>query len=395
MENFESNDENQSEGIIITDVDGVILNVNIPFTKITGFSRDEAIGSTPKILKSGKHSNEFYKSMWNSILNDGLWHGHIWNKKKNGQIYLECLTITAIKGTMETQYYLATLQDVSNCASDIDTCCSENNNRTPIIKKKFNEQDMIHAIHHEEFTLDYQPLLHISTKKLYGIEALVRWQHPKLGLIPPKDFIPFAEKTGIIIPLGEWVLENALNEMSKMNQHRIMDFKLLVNISVKQLEESSFVDMIKYLLTKTNVRPEYIELEITESILLEPTKKILEIMSELKEMGIRFSLDDFGTNHSSLQYLRYFPFDTIKIDQTFIHDIDKDIINSTIVEGIIYIGKKLGINIVAEGVESTEQIIYLREKTCDIIQGYLYSKPLPSKELSQFMHNKHNIKDIL
>ena len=380
--------DSELEGIVITNENGEILNVNEIFRKITGYTSQEVIGKNPRILKSGKHDNAFYKNMWDLVRSEGYWHGYIWNKRKNGEIYLECLTINSINSMTGTKYYIATFKEAANCESEIDSCSKEQKKSESLRNTYFiTENELHYAIEKKEFIIHYQPLLSIRDKRYYGIEALLRWNHPVYGLISPMEFIPLAETTGLIIPLTKWLMEKSIAEIKVLHQQGFRDLKILINISVKHFQEANFIEMLRYVLEKNNLEPNFLELEITESIFLQPTNKIIKKMKELKNLGIRLSIDDFGTGYSSLQYLRYFPFDSLKIDKTFLQGVNKDKVNKVIVESIIRMGKSLNMNIIAEGVETEQQAFFLEKKRCDIIQGYLLSRPLILNELINFLTN--------
>jgi diguanylate cyclase (GGDEF)-like protein/PAS domain S-box-containing protein len=249
------------------------------------------------------------------------------------------------------------------------------------------EKQFKNALEKKEFILYYQPQIDIRTNEIYGFEALVRWQNEKLGLVPPLSFISIAEETGFIIPLGEWILESACSFAVELNRRMNSQYKISINISVIQILQDNFCQMIMNIIDKTKLTPHLLELEITESIIMESPDLVIEKLQFLKEKGISIALDDFGTGYSSLGYLRNLPINTLKIDKMFIDDIIGDTTKSIITDSIIDLGHKIGVTIVSEGVETEEQLHYLKNNNCDIIQGYFYSKPVPGEQLDSFIKN--------
>jgi len=252
-----------------------------------------------------------------------------------------------------------------------------------------NESNLYKAIKNEEFILLFQPQINLKDNKLIGFEALIRWNSPDKGVLAPYKFIPIAEETNLIIPLGQWIIEETCKQNKKWHD---MGYKLTcaVNISAKQFVKSNLVNIIKTVLKKTNLKPEYLELELTETILMENIDKTLTILNELKKMGVKVSIDDFGTGYSSLSYLKKFPIDTLKIDQSFISTIreSKDDQSATIANIVIDLGHKLGMNVIAEGVETKEQVDFLKKYACDKIQGYIISEPVNEIEFNLLLNKE-------
>jgi len=246
------------------------------------------------------------------------------------------------------------------------------------------EKNLKGALARNEFSLFYQPQIDVKTKEIIGFEALLRWNSPKLGMVPPLSFINVAEETGYIINLGEWILETACNYVMNIINKKGKEFIISVNISVIQIVQDNFVDVIINVLKKSNLKPSLLELEITESIIMDSRDTIIDKLYKLREIGVRIAIDDFGTGYSSLAYLRKIPITTLKIDKLFIDDIT-NAENSLVTDSIIALGHQMGLNIVAEGVESYEQLDYLERHDCDIIQGYLFSKPLSIVDLEKFL----------
>jgi diguanylate cyclase (GGDEF)-like protein/PAS domain S-box-containing protein len=536
------------EAMVITDVNTVILRVNKNFAEITGYSPEELVGRKMNLFKSDRHSNDFYALMWKSIHEKGSWQGEIWDKRKNGEVYLKWLTITAIKNANNEivnyvgahiditerkkaqeeierlafydpltglpnrrllidrlKHALAsshrtramgalmfidmdnfkTLNDtlghdmgdalliqvserLQSCVRDCDTVArlggdefvvmlesldneSQNAVRqaesvgdkildklnqnyqlgmhhyhsTPsigitifrgkeeaaevilkqadiamyqakasgrnairffnpkmqaIVSKRFAlEEDLHQALAKDEFKLYYQ--LQVTHNKIIGAEALIRWEHPQRGLVPPTDFIPLAEETGLIIAIGQWVLETACLQIKRWENKPLMDhLQLAVNISAKQFRQLDFVDNVSSIIARTQIKAARLKLELTESLLLDDIEEIIEKMNALRELGVHFSMDDFGTGYSSLSYLTKLPLHQMKIDQSFIRNIGLKPSDAAIVQTIINMSKNLGIEIIAEGVETKDQKEFLEKHGCPVYQGYLYSKPIPLEE---------------
>ena len=534
------------EGMIVTDANTVILRVNNAFTKITGYSREEVIGQTPKLLSSGRQDKMFYEKMWDSINTTGAWDGEISNRRKNGEVYPEHLTITAVKDANGiVTNYVATLTDITmkkkasdkimslafydpltalpnrrllidrlglalaasarslQCGAllflDLDHFKTINDTlghgagdlllqqvasrltevlregdtvariggdefivllvglsdqgieaaaQTKDVAKKIIfalnqpyqfgenehlstpsigatvflghkltteellkqadiamyqakdagrntlrffdpamqeaitvraniENELRKAIKYHQFQLYYQIQVDHAGRAL-GAEALIRWQHPERGQIPPFDFIPLAEQTELILPIGQWVLDTACAQLKTWQQNPLtQDLVLAVNISAKQFHQEDFVKQVKATVQRHEINPTRLKLELTESMLVKNINDIISKMNVLSKIGIYFSLDDFGTGYSSLQYLKKLPLNQLKIDQSFVRDLATDANDRAIVRTIITMAKNLDINVIAEGVETKEQRQYLFDNGCTHYQGYLFSKPVP------------------
>ena len=537
------------EAIFVTDVNRIILKVNDAFTLITGYEAEEVIGQTPRILKSGRHDESFYLSMLKSIQDTGSWKGELWNRRKNGEIYPQYLTISSVKDSNGTvTNYVATSTDISQriaaeseihklafydpltslpnrrllidrlknaittCARtkyqsallflDLDhfkalndtlghhigdlllqkvsrrllsavregdtvarfggdeyviilECLGKSDIETATIAKEISyhiidkinipsrldshdyhnsvsigitlfdgnessvaellkqadiamyqakkagrntlsffdtkmqqainervslERELRKALELNQFHLYYQIQVDDSENPL-GAEALIRWVHPERGLISPFHFIPLAEETGQIIPIGQWVLETACAQIKKWEQNKItQDLTLSINVSAKQFHQTNFVDQVKDVLLSSGINPMKLKLELTESMLLQNIEETIIKMNILKDAGISFSLDDFGTGYSSLQYLKRLPLAQLKIDQSFVRDIANDTSDQEIVRMIIAMAITLRLDVIAEGVEDTDQKILLLHSGCMHYQGYLFGKPLPIDE---------------
>ncbi|MFP5247770.1 MAG: putative bifunctional diguanylate cyclase/phosphodiesterase, partial [Thermoanaerobaculia bacterium] len=243
------------------------------------------------------------------------------------------------------------------------------------------ERRMRHALEHDEFTVHYQPMVEIATGHVVGAEALLRWHHPENGLIQPEEFIPLAEETQLIVPLGAWVLRTACAQMKAWHDAGHAWLRVAVNLSPRQFQDPNLVATIETVLAETGFPPQHLDLEITESTAMQNVELSLSILHRLKEMGIRISIDDFGTGYSSLSYLKRFPIDTVKIDQDFVRDLTTD--DAAIISAVISMARALNLRVIAEGVETEEQLAFLRREQCAEMQGFLYSEPLAPAEFEQ------------
>jgi EAL domain-containing protein (putative c-di-GMP-specific phosphodiesterase class I) len=234
------------------------------------------------------------------------------------------------------------------------------------------------AIARNEIELHYQPQVNLASGEIVGMEALARWRHPQFGMVSPSVFIPLAEETGLIGPIGAWVLHEACRQNKAWQDEGLPPLRVAVNLSARQFWQRDIADVVAKTLAETGLASRFLELEITESMLMQDVSATIGIMQQLKKIGISFSLDDFGTGHSSLSYLKRFPIETLKIDQSFVRDIPHDKDDSAIVAAIIAMSSALGIKVIAEGVETLEQFAFLCAQKCTSMQGYYFSKPLPS-----------------
>ncbi len=545
------------EGILVTDANNIILRVNYALTMITGYSADELIGKNPSMLGSGRQDAGFYAAMWESILHTGMWKGEIWNRRKNGEVFPELLTITAVKdqgGTVSN--YVATLTDISvtkaaaneierlafydpltglpnrrllldrlnlalasshrhgrmgallfidmdhfkilndtlghdkgdlllqlvaerlgKCVSKSDTIarlggdefvvmledlrgqsfeaaeqtkcigwnilasidqpyqlnghefrCTASIGATlfdgyhhltdelliqadiamyqaktagrnnlcffdPQMQESINarvimEADLRQAMAGKQFVLFYQPQVY-HNGWIIGSEMLIRWAHPSRGLVSPVDFIPLAEETGLVLPIGQWVLETACAQIKSWEANGHTQYlQLAVNVSARQFRQADFVGQVCKAIHDHAINPHRLKLELTESLVLDDIDDTIVKMNALRDIGVHFSMDDFGTGYSSLSYLTKLPLEQLKIDQSFIHNIGIKPSDSVIVQTIIGMAKNLGIKVIAEGVETPEQRAFLEQHGCPIYQGYLYSKPLPLEEFELLLKHQ-------
>ncbi|MFC1747285.1 putative bifunctional diguanylate cyclase/phosphodiesterase [Pseudomonadota bacterium] len=236
------------------------------------------------------------------------------------------------------------------------------------------------ALEEEEFLLHYQPQVDLKTGRIVGAEALIRWQHPKMGLIPPDKFIPLLEDTGLIVPVGEWVLSQACQQLKQWQSTINKDLRMSVNLSVRQFHDESLHRIIEEVITKNELMPADLEMEITESVLMESRQASLDNLVALKKLGVRLSIDDFGTGYSSLSYLKRFPVDSLKIDRSFVRDVTSDPDDAAIVIAIIGMAHSLNLEVVAEGVETQQQMTFLKDHACEYMQGFVFSRPVPADE---------------
>jgi diguanylate cyclase (GGDEF)-like protein/PAS domain S-box-containing protein len=541
------------EGMVITHADGRILRVNSVFSDITGYAASEVVGQTANLLKSGRHDQTFYQNMWEKILHDGKWQGEIWNKRKNGEVYPEWLTITAVKAADgEITHFVGAFTDITrrkatefeieqlafydpltrlpnrrllrdrlrqalaaskrskregallfidldhfktindtlghnigdqllqetalrliSCVRKNDTvarlggdefvvmienlspnpseaaaqaritsekvlatlgkpyklgsheCESgpsigvtlfcDHGNMDEIMKQadlamyraktaggsriRFFDPEMQAAvtarnalaaelrtaIEKRQFSLHFQPQVdHLGN--ITGAEVLLRWCHPERGLVFPDSFIPLAEETGLIVPLGRWVLENACAQLESWSKRtETAHLTLAVNVSAHQFHQADFVEQVMAVITYSGADPRKLKLELTESILLNDIEDASAKMSEMKALGLSFSLDDFGTGYSSLSYLKSLPLSQLKIDRAFVTDVASDPNAAAIAKTIVFLAQSLGLSVIAEGVETEVQRDFLGNSGCRDYQGYLFSRPLPLESFEKFL----------
>jgi EAL domain-containing protein (putative c-di-GMP-specific phosphodiesterase class I) len=232
------------------------------------------------------------------------------------------------------------------------------------------------ALDRRELFLMYQPQMDMATERIIGLEALIRWQHPELGLVPPDKFIRIAENCGLILPIGEWVLRSACSQARKWQDEGLLPLPVAVNVSAVQFRQEGFEELIGKVLRETGLAPQFLELELTESLLLSNADVIFSVLQKLKIMGLKLAIDDFGTGFSSLSYLRQFPVSKLKIDRSFVRDVAVNSDDAAITTAIISMAKGLNLKVIAEGVETEAQMSFLRAQHCDAIQGYYFSQPL-------------------
>ncbi|WP_445369621.1 putative bifunctional diguanylate cyclase/phosphodiesterase [Methylomonas sp. BW4-1] len=545
--------ETAREGVMVTDADMRILVVNRAFSELTGYSADEVLGKTPKTLKSGRQDQAFYVDMWGQINDSGYWQGEIWNRRKDGEIYPQMLSISAVRDeNNRVTHYVGVFSDISqlkdavarleflahhdpltslpnrlllfarlehciglsrrerkaaallmldldrfkdvndsfgHLAGDellqqvaaklssrlrgIDTVTRLGGDEFAILLEdlahpqdaalvaaeiieslnepwrlsngsevrvgvsigisllpehgnsseellqhadaalyrakaegrgnfKYFSEDLTQAalrrinlesllrraLRRQELLVYYQPQVDISTGRIIGAEALLRWHHAEEGVIPPSQFIPVAEEIGLIAEIGEWVLKEVCRQGRRWLDAGLPPIKLAVNLSPHQLRHGDIAVSIAAILSQTGFPPELLELELTESALMERETEVVLVLCKLQALGVRLAIDDFGTGYSSLAYLKHFPLDILKIDKTFIDDIPQLEDDKEIASAIIGMGHTLRLQVLAEGVETQEQLDFLQEHGCDFYQGYLKSPALAAAEFSALLQSQ-------
>ena len=536
--------EHIADGVMVVDPAGIIVAVNPAFTQITGYHEAEALGRHSSLTRSQRHDAAFYQAMWDALIASGFWRGEIWHQRKNGDIYLEWLTISAVRDTHGvTTHYVGVFSDITLLKESqekldhmahhdpltalpnrllfhdrlqhallraareqeqlavlfIDLDRFKNVNDTlghhigdELLQKvagqlaaRLREGDTLARLGGDEFIvllervdgeygatqvaeklmtmfeqpftvaghelfvtcsvgislypddaldlnmlirnadvamyqakargrngyrfyapsmtgegverlrletflrrsleknemfLNYQPQVEIDTGRLVGVEALVRWNHPELGLVPPVRFIPLAEDSGFINQLGKWVLDEACRQMMRWQAQGLHVPKMAVNLSVKQFERGSIAGMVADILKETGLEPQRLQLEVTESVIMN-TGDALGFINDLHAIGVGLAIDDFGTGYSSLAYLKQLPVQTLKIDRSFIKDISTDVNDEAIAIAIIQLGKSMHLSVIAEGVETEEQAAFLLRHGCKLAQGYFYSRPVLAEDM--------------
>jgi diguanylate cyclase (GGDEF)-like protein/PAS domain S-box-containing protein len=538
--------EQGGEGIAITDASGKMVMVNQAFTRITGYSETEALGQDPRLLASGRHGAAFYRGMWEAIASLGHWQGEIWNRRKDGSIYPEWLSISRVERNGLPTHYIGTFIDISQLKEaeasiqrlahfdpltglpnrsllnervkhdlsrahrareplaliflDLDRFKNVNDSlghrigdellvqvaerltgavreedtvsrlggdefilllpsadaagaahvatkllevaappyrigqhelsctasvgiaMYPVDGESFEalsmcadtamyrakqsgrntycfftaemqersartlqlENDLRRALEHGELCLHFQPQFAIDDRRLIGAEALLRWQHPELGMVSPNEFIPIAEESGLILPIGEWALRLAVRQMRAWQDAGLSLQSMAVNLSAVQFRQSNLTQVVSRILDEEGMPAQFLELELTESVAMDNPLAAIETMDKLRTRGVRMSIDDFGTGYSSMSYLKRFRVHKLKIDRSFVADLAADPDDEAIVTATISLAHALGLQTVAEGVESEAQLTFLRGKGCDEAQGYLFSKPLPAAQFEAF-----------
>jgi PAS domain S-box-containing protein/diguanylate cyclase (GGDEF)-like protein len=536
--------ESTSDGVVVTDRDGTILSVNRAFSDISGYAPEEVIGKNPRILQSGRHDAGFYEDLWRALADRGRWEGEIFNRRKDGTIYPERLSISAVRdGDGTAINYVGVFSDMTvpwkaeaqadrlmhfdaltglpnrlrfgvsleaalGAAADrvrrfpvaiigIDNFHSaqrtlgmsagdglirtlgarlaEGSGRRDALARladdefvlllenlhdpedaethiqalldalalpvtvedreiypalsagislfpdhgedtetllrsarlarhlaregggrsyrfaatearhatdaRFElESDLRRAVRRREFIIHYQPVFTLATRALVGVEALIRWQRPGRGVLQPGAFLEVAEESGLIEPIGTWVLETACAQAVRWRNEGRPPLRLAVNVSARQIR-TGFIEIVAKILERTGMDPSALEIEITEATLMRNPDEALRVLTAVRELGIHIAIDDFGTGFSSLQYLKLFPLDRLKIDRTFVDGLPTDARDAAIVRSVLTVAHGLGLAVVAEGVENEEQASYLLGQGCDEVQGYLYGRPVPAAEV--------------
>lgn len=547
-----------NEGVIVTDSANNIVSVNPAFSAITGYSAAEAIGKNPRLLHSGLMDKVFYDKMWQSIKKTGRWQGEITDRRKNGESYVEWLSISTMKDERgEFSHHIAVVSDISerkaaeehmvyiaqhdfltdlpnrmmlhdrltqaiahaereqrkvavmfldldrfkaindtlghlvgdkllqlvagrisSVARTSDTVSRlggdefaimlpyiENTDDIAMIAVKLlasiagpymvdgNEIEvttsigisvfpedgidsesliahadaamyqakgsgrnnyqfftremnrrtleriliknkLIHALERNELFLLYQPQVDLQSGRIIGAEALVRWDNPLYGKVLPAQFIPIAEENGLIPPIGEWVLREACRQNQEWRKLGLMKITMAVNLSVVQFRQKNLGEIIKAILHESGLAPSGLELEITEGVVMQDAEAAILLLEDMKAMGLKLSVDDFGTGYSSLSYLKRFPIDKLKIDQSFVRDLTTDTDDAVIVSTIISMAHSLKLKVIAEGVESAEQLAFLKQQGCDEIQGYYFSQPVSAEEFTKLISSGRGLFEL-
>ncbi|WP_416884698.1 putative bifunctional diguanylate cyclase/phosphodiesterase [Marinospirillum sp.] len=543
------------DGVTITDPDGKIIAVNRTFTQVTGYSEAEVLGQNPRILSSGYHDAAFYEAYWQGLMRDGIWQGEIWNRRKDGEVYLEWLTCKVLKDTHgRISHYVAIFTDITEHrrqearlekATDYDRLTGLPNTglflrslakqppssqrywcmvlididnfrlvnasygfsvgdqllanmakrlreicpgvmarhsadvfiwgipleateedtgylqqihdarqslarpfsikgrlmefnfsmgatlwteETQTVSRALQEAELaLHAAKNrgagqlrfysedlkeaenplillqalrdalaaQQLSLHYQPLVCASSGKIHAFEVLMRWQHPTLGAISPAQFIPLAERHGLMEQLGQWTLDQSLKQYAVWEQEGIAPARIAVNVSPLEFAAEGFVEQVSTKLKRYQLSPHCLELELTEGVFVQRDESTLERLDQLAKMGIRLAIDDFGTGYSSLAYLKHLPVNQLKLDRSFIQGLPHNKADQAIVESTLALCKGLKMQVVAEGVETSEQAAYLSEQGCDLLQGFYFGRPQDTTQTTQLLRqNKQRATQI-
>jgi EAL domain-containing protein (putative c-di-GMP-specific phosphodiesterase class I) len=253
------------------------------------------------------------------------------------------------------------------------------------------EAELRRAIEREEFVLHYQPIVSLANDAIGGVEALVRWQHPTRGVIGPAEFIPLAEETGLIVPLGEWVLRTACAQTKAWHDAGLASLVVAVNLSAHQFRSTCVLTMVADILAETRLAPQYLTLELTESSVMEQAEATIRLLGALHALGVQLALDDFGTGYSSLSYLKHLPLTAIKLDRSFVQEITTNPHDAAIATAIIALAHTLNLHVTAEGIETEDQLHFFQAQHADAVQGYLCGRPLPAARLTQCLHDQCNV----
>ncbi len=296
-------------------------------------------------------------------------------------------------------------QDADTLMKNADTAmyrAKEQGNNYQLYTAEMSDQNMERltseialrrALERQEFVIHYQPQINTETGQIIGMEALVRWEHPERGTVFPAEFIPYAEETGLIVPIGEWVLRTACAQNKAWQDAGFPPLRVTVNLSARQFQQKDLVETVDRILKETGLDPRWLELEITETVAMQDVEHTISTLRELRDLGVRIAIDDFGTGYSSFNYLKYFPNHTLKIDKSFVRDVTEGREDAAITKAIIALAQNLNLKVIAEGVETEEQLAFLKRQQCNEIQGYLFSRPLPAEEFTRMLEKKIALKD--
>lgn len=384
-----------SEGVLITDADNRILFVNESFCGTTGYAAEEVLGRSPSLLNSGLHDAEFYQQMWTALSTVGSWQGLIWNRRKNGDTYFAWQSISAIRGPQGAiEHYMAIFWDHGShdqVRQRLQRATSSKDHEPyrlfqgkvnhPVGERFTLESTLREALEQDHLELWFQPQVEIASRRICGVEALLRWSHPTLGQVSPADFLLLAEETGLIVPIGRWVLRSACATLREWQAQGVCGVRMAVNISPRQFQDKGLAGEVALALAEFRLEPELLELEITESAAMPHLEYSIALLGELQTLGVRVALDDFGTGFSSLSQIKRLPLCCLKVDQSFVRGISYDSADSAILTTIIQLGRLLGLEVIAEGVETMEQLAKLEAEGCQFAQGYLLARPMPAAQI--------------
>ncbi|OYY93188.1 MAG: hypothetical protein B7Y41_12750 [Hydrogenophilales bacterium 28-61-23] len=378
-------------GIMLVDADSRIVYANQTCSRMfghaDGFSVDESVDAwemwPPQLFPSLRNDAALHGELQQLLRDAGQWQGRVLARRHNGEVFGACLSLYALKDEQNgPNYFFAIFYDDGDASETLSGsgCCGAR--RTEIPVQGSARQLLLHrlaqALTQNELVLYYQPKVNMRTGKVVGAEALLRWQHPESGLLPPGDFLPQAEHDDLIVDIGNWVIREALAQIAIWKRQHL-NVAVSVNIAARHLQRTDFVDTLKQLLAaEPEARPEQLEIEILESAALENTGHVQQVMDACRELGVSFSLDDFGTGYSSLAYLRAIPAEVLKIDRSFVNDILDDSDDMILVEGVMGLAKAFRRVVVAEGVETAEHGLMLMRLGCDIAQGFGIARPMPA-----------------
>ncbi len=546
--------KSSNEAIMITDLQGNIVDVNPAFTQMTGYSRGEVLGKNPRIMKSDRHPPDFFRNMWQKLIENGQWHGEVWDRRKSGELFAKLLSLSTVRnGFGRPEFYVGIFSDITKiketeqrlerlahydpltslpnrvlfrdrlkqalirsertgmstavmfldldrfknindtmghpagdellveaarrlqaCVRRSDTVARIGGDEFILVLSDFADvrslaflgrkiisqlsapfalgerevfitcsigiavyptdgQDvdgllqnadtaMYHAkergkgrfqffsedmnvraidrleletslrvaLQNDEFVLHYQPQIDLTTGRISGAEALIRWKRPHSDPVFPDRFIPLAEETGLINEIGDWVLSEACRQMLNWQRMGMDGIRVAVNMSGRQLKDTDVVESVHRVLEESGLNPDLLELEITESTLMHERDEAVNVLHRLKDMGVGISIDDFGTGYSSLSYLKRLPIDRLKIDRSFIKDVTSDLDDEAIVKAVMAVAHSLNLKVVAEGVETQEILEFLKYHHCDEAQGYLFSRPVPPEQFAHMLWKDRN-----
>lgn len=384
------------EAIVVTDPVRCVIFVNPAFTAMTGFEAEEIVGRSADLLRSGQYDAEFYDAVWSEVDDVGHWQGCLSNRRKSGELFDQWLSITAVRNAAGSiERYISVASDITNYKNAPGRASHPLNRQEPDRARPFAspsthagaerlriEAGLRRALDRGELRLHYQPQIDLTNGALVGAEALIRWIDPDRGLVGPDEFIPVAEDCGLILPIGAWVIAEVCRQQGAWRAAGLGLVPIAVNVSALQIQRGGFVAGVIDALDRQGVPESALSLEITESVLLRSPDAVGESMRRLAQAGIRLALDDFGTGFSSLNHLKQMPLHRLKIDASFVKGLPDNARDAAIVRAVLSLAHHLGIEVVAEGVESAQQAEFLDGSGCRIAQGFLWSKAVPAADFA-------------